>query len=59
MRRGVITAVRAGGTREILTDVALGSPGARVHFKVCVRTTTGNEKGSNTVTIVRPAAPPP
>ena len=51
--------IPAGGTREILTDVALGEPGSKVHFKVYVRTTTGNEKGSNTVTIIRPAAPPP
>ncbi len=43
-----------GGNLEILTDIALSSPGAVATFRAYVITTTGNEKGSNTVTIVRP-----
>ena len=49
-----------GGNLEIFTDIALASPGAIATFRAVVITTTGNEKGSNTVTIVRlPTAPPP
>jgi len=47
--------IPAGGNREILTDIGLTSPGSVVTFRMYVITTTGNEKGSNTVTVVRAA----
>jgi len=40
--------------REFLTDSGLTTAGSTASFKVYVITTTGNEKGSNTVTITRP-----
>lgn len=40
--------------REFLTDSGLTSPGSTASFKVYVVLTTGNEKGSNTVTLTRP-----
>lgn len=42
--------------REFLTLAGLASPGATASFKIYVQTATGNEKGSNTVTITRPSA---
>jgi hypothetical protein len=39
---------------EFLTDAGLTTPGMKAAFKVFVKTTTGNEKGSNTVVITRP-----
>lgn len=48
--------IPAGGLLEFFTDIGLTSPGAVVSFRVYVKTTTGNEKGSNTVTVMRPAA---
>lgn len=51
--------IAAGGPRELFTDIGFGAPGTVVSFKVYVITTTGNEKGSNTVTLIRPAAPLP
>lgn len=41
-------------TLEFLTDAGLTTPGTTATFKVFVRTTTGNEKGSNTVPVTRP-----
>lgn len=46
--------IPAGGVLEFFTDIGLTTPGAVVTFRVYVKTTTGNEKGSNTVTVVRP-----
>jgi hypothetical protein len=46
--------IAAGGVREFQTDAGLSAPASVATFKVYVQTTTGNEKGSNTVTIVRP-----
>lgn len=40
--------------REFLTDAGLSAPGNVASYKVYVILTTGNEKGSNTVTITRP-----
>lgn len=51
--------VPAGGNREIFSDIGLTSPGAVATFRVYVKTTTGNEKGSNTITILRPTGPLP
>ena len=51
--------IPAGGVPEIFTDAALANPGDVATFRAYVITTTGNEKGSNTVTILRPLAPPP
>lgn len=42
-------------TREFLTAQGLGAPGAVSAFRVYVVTATGNEKGSNTALITRPA----
>jgi len=44
-------------TLEFLTDAGLSTPGTTATFKVFVRTTTGNEKGSNTVAVTRPEMP--
>jgi hypothetical protein len=41
--------------REFLTTQGLGAPGAVSVFRVYVVTATGNEKGSNTAQITRPA----
>lgn len=38
-------------------NAALSTPGSVASFKVKFKTTSGNEKGSNTVTIVRPPVP--
>ena len=51
--------ILAGGVREIVTDVALPNPGDEAKFRLYVITTTGNEKGSNDVHIVRPLGPAP
>jgi len=51
----VIGTVLAGGLLEFLTDSGLTTPGNVASFKVYVVTTTGNEKGSNTVVVTRPA----
>lgn len=42
------------GTLVLATDEGLGTPGSTMRYKVYVVLTTGNEKGSNTVTIDRP-----
>ncbi len=42
--------------REFLTDAGLTNPGNVASFKVYVITSTGNEKGSNAVSVTRPAA---
>lgn len=42
------------GTLSLATDEGLGTPGSTMRFKVYVVLTTGNEKGSNTMTINRP-----
>ena len=52
----VLGSVLPGDLLEFLTDAGLTAPGNVASFKVYVITTTGNEKGSNTVTITRPAA---
>jgi len=44
----------AAGTTSLATTVGLESPGDVASFKVFVVLTTGNEAGSNTVTITRP-----
>ena len=50
----VLGSVLPNAPREFLTDSGLASPGHVATFKVYVLTTTGNEKGSHTVTITRP-----
>lgn len=52
----VIGTVQPADPREFLTDAGLTTPGSTSSFKVYVVTTTGNEKGSNTVVVTRPAA---
>lgn len=52
----ISSSVLPGATLEFLTDTGLTSPGNVASFKVYVVTSTGNEKGSNTVTITRPVA---
>jgi len=49
--------VPAGAPRVFLTNAALSAPGNIASFRVYVITTTGNEKGSNTVTVLRPVTP--
>ena len=52
----VIGTVLPADPREFLTDAGLTTPGSKSSFKVYVITSTGNEKGSNTVTVTRPVA---
>ncbi|MBS1724308.1 MAG: hypothetical protein JSS66_15300 [Armatimonadetes bacterium] len=42
------------GDLEFLTDQGLVASGSKVFYKVYVKLTTGNEKGSKTVNVVRP-----
>ena len=44
-------------TLEFLTNAGLTAPGVTASYKVFVKTTTGNESGSNTVVVTRPAEP--
>jgi hypothetical protein len=48
-----------GGNLEIFTDAGLPTEGSVATFRAYTITTTGNEKGSNTVTITWPIAPLP
>jgi len=50
----VIGNVAAGAPREFTTLENLSAPGSTVSYRVYVLTTTGNEKGSNTVLVTRP-----
>lgn len=50
----VVGNVSPSAPREFLTDAGLSAPGNVASFKVYVITSTGNEKGSNTVVITRP-----
>jgi hypothetical protein len=50
----VLGAIAPAAPREFFTAQGLGSAGAVSVFKVYVKTTTGNERGSNTVKITRP-----
>ena len=47
------------GTLEFLTDVGVGAPNITGSYKVFVKTTTGNEKGSNAVAVTHPSEVPP
>ncbi len=49
----VIGSVSPSEPREFLTASGLTTPGSTASFKVYVVLTTGNEKGSNTVTLTR------
>lgn len=49
-----VASIDPGNPRELLTDAGLTSPGATASFKVYVVTTTGNESGSNAVSVTRP-----
>lgn len=51
----VVGSVLPADPLEFLTDAGLALPNNVASFKVYVVTTTGNEKGSNTVVITRPA----
>ena len=55
----VVGNVSPTAPREFFTDAGLAAPGNVASFKVYVVTTTGNEKGSNAVSVPRPAAPAP
>ena len=50
----VIANIPAASPRELLTDTGLTASGLVASFKVYVRLTSGNERGSNTVQITRP-----
>ena len=52
----VIGNIGSSAVREFFTDAGLAAVGDTATFKVYVITTSGNEKGSNTVTLTRPAA---
>lgn len=49
-----IASIPAGGTLTYNTSAGFGLPGNAVSYKVYVRLTTGNEAGSDAVTVVRP-----
>ena len=55
--RPVIGNTDSSAAREFFTDAGLAAVGDTATFKVYVITTTGNEKGSNTLVVTRPAAP--
>ena len=50
----VLGNVPAGGATELFTDAGLAAPGESSSFRVYVILATGNEKGSNPVTVTRP-----
>ena len=50
----VLGNVDPAAPREFVTPAGLSDPGNVASFKVYVSTSTGNEKGSNTVTVTRP-----
>ena len=50
----VVATVPGGGSLETLTNAGLASAGTTASFRVYVRLTTGNEKGSNTVVVTNP-----
>jgi len=50
----VAASIAPGGTLEVLIDHGLPTPGSVATYRVYVITSTGNEKGSNTVEISRP-----
>jgi hypothetical protein len=50
----VLANVAPDGTRELLTDFALNTPGLTAGFKVYVILATGNERGSEPVFVTRP-----
>ena len=50
----VVASLAPTDPREFLTDAGLTSSDDVASFKVCVITTTGNEAGSNAVTVTRP-----
>ena len=52
----MIGTVDPSAPREFVTIASLANPGDIASFKVYVITATGNEKGSNTVTITRTVA---
>jgi len=55
----VIGSISPGATLEFLTNAGLAVTGDTASFKVYVITSTGNEKGSNTLVITRPEVIPP
>jgi len=50
----VLGTIAPAAPREFFTTQGLATAGAQSVFKVYVKTTTGNERGSNTVKITRP-----
>lgn len=51
----VIANIPAGAPREFRTAYSLSNPGMAASFRVYVLLETGNEAGSDTVTVTRPA----
>ena len=51
----IATLPKGASPREFRTDFSLGSPGMAASFKVYVVLTTGNEAGSDPVSVERPA----
>jgi hypothetical protein len=50
----VVATVAPNAARELLTVAGLASAGATASYKVYVILSTGNERGSNAVTVTRP-----
>ncbi len=51
----LVATVLPGQSTEVVTSLGLGVPGSVVNFKAFVVLDTGNERGSNTVEVRRPA----
>src|SRR3990172_5257445 len=50
----VIASIQPGAPRELLTLAGVETAGATANYRVYVVLTTGNERGSNTVSVTRP-----
>ena len=53
----VVASILPTDPLEFLTDAGLAAPGNTASFKVYTITATGNEKGSNAVSVTRPTQP--
>ena len=49
-----LATILPGAPRTLTTNFALGTPGNAATYKVYVLPSTGNERGSNPVTVQRP-----
>ncbi len=50
----MVASIPKEAVREVLTLEGLSAPGTTAHFRLYVVLTTGNERGSETISISRP-----